>query len=190
MNSVQEMTKHEAFCYLWENIITDEKYVGYHAGTDTDGYIASSRDFLAAYNANPDDWCRHILAWGTSAEMEAFETGWLRAVDARGQSEYYNKWNNDTKYTKQGGSAGKEVLSGMLTKAGLQPGQNKAANKDYYVVYINDTLVSCNPDFVSKKESDRISKLVGQRVMLEVSWKNNYAYFKPSNVKEELDANN
>ena len=174
--------KHEAFVYKW---VSDYGmiYVGFHIGSPGDGYVSSSESFNSEYNACPSAWTREILAYGTAREMEAFETGWLRAVDARKHGMYLNKWNNDNNYTMAGTAEehSRDFICGTLTMAGVQPAQGKSKKK-YYVLYINDQLISCNPDWVSKTDAARIQRMVGNKVGCTVTWKGNFAYFSPANL--------
>lgn len=175
--------KHEAFVYIWYND-ADEQYVGFHIGSHEDGYTCSSDEVKERIKSEPD-WRREILAWGTAREMQAFETGWLRAVDARRNTRFLNRWNNEIYYTESGvpDDHKRDFYEGILTKAGLQPG--KGSNKsDFYVVYIDDQMVNCNPEWVSEKDDARIQRQIGKRVGCTVTWKGNYAYFSPANLNE------
>lgn len=85
-------TTDDAFVYMWVNTNTGRKYIGYHTGTDTDGYIGSGVQFLQEYNASPDKFIRTILARGTSKQMYKLETMLLLLLEE--QEGYYNVGNN------------------------------------------------------------------------------------------------
>lgn len=174
--------KHEAFVYLWQHKDTGQSYIGYHIGSQDDGYVSSSEEFNRIHALG--GFQRSVLAVGTAAEMEAFETGWMRAIDARTNSLYVNKWNNDDKYTEQLEAAqhGRQLLQGKLEVAGIQPGQGRKSNMKFYVIYIDGEMVSSNPDYVSDAQDKRLRKMDGKQVKATVTLKGNYYYFGPTNV--------
>ena len=93
------MTVYEAFVYKWTNIITHKKYIGYHKGTEDDGYISSSRYFNEEYVKRPENFKREILAKGSIQDMIMIETTLLKDVNAAKSIEYYNQSNgSDTFY--------------------------------------------------------------------------------------------
>ena len=181
--------KHEAFAYKWTHEKTGMCYVGYHIGSQSDGYISSSDEFNRVHADG--GYSREILAVGTAAEMKAFETGWLRGVNARQSILYINKWNNDTDYVEslKAEKHGRALLQGMLMKAGEQPGAGRKSKESFYVIYIGETMVSCNPEWVSKSDDKRLQSMVGKPVNATVTWQGGFAYFTPNNVNllEEVE---
>lgn len=178
--------KHEAFVYQWQNICNARAYVGFHIGHPDDGYVASSKDFLVDYKADPKCFERTILAYGSAREMQAFETGWLRAINARQDKLYYNKWNNDTEYTENGLAFEhqRDFVQGKLVSAQIQAGvaKSKKAAKEFYVIYVDDQMINCNPDWISKSDDKRIQEMVGQTVGCTLTWRGGFAYFGPANL--------
>lgn len=85
-------TSQEAFVYMWVNLETGRKYIGYHAGTEDDGYIGSGVQFLQDYNKGKDGFTRTILARGTPKQMYKLETILLLLLEE--QEGYYNVGNN------------------------------------------------------------------------------------------------
>jgi hypothetical protein len=85
-------TTGEAFVYMWVNLETGRKYIGYHVGTEDDGYIGSGVQFLQEYNKGKDGFTRTILAKGTPKEMYKLETMLLLLLEE--QEGYYNVGNN------------------------------------------------------------------------------------------------
>ena len=51
----------EAFVYVWTDHKTEMLYVGYHKGTQDDGYICSSNRMRDSYRRRPHDFKRRIL---------------------------------------------------------------------------------------------------------------------------------
>lgn len=184
--------KHEAFVYQWYNACNGKTYVGFHIGHPDDGYVASSKDFLADYQADPSCFEREILAYGSAREMQAFETGWLRAINARQDKLFYNKWNNETEYTENGMAFEhqRDFVQGELKSAQVQDAQGKGKKKQFYVIYIDDHMVNCNPDWISKSDDKRIQSMIGEQVGCTVTWRGGFAYFGPANLNLTEGNNN
>lgn len=85
-------TSQEAFVYMWVNLETGRKYIGYHTGTEDDGYIGSGVQFLQDFNRGKDGFTRTILARGTPKQMYKLETMLLLLLED--QEGYYNVGNN------------------------------------------------------------------------------------------------
>ena len=88
----------EAFVYKWTNSTNGMIYVGYHKGDPSDGYVCSSKYFLAEYKQDPSIFTREILAYGTTREMVDLETKILKENDAGKNPEFYNKHCNNGQY--------------------------------------------------------------------------------------------
>jgi len=174
--------KHEAFVYKWSNKDESMFYVGYHTGHPDDGYVSSSNSFNAVYSQEPESFVRAVLAVGSTDEMKAFETGYLRAIDAQNNSSYYNKWNNNFDYSPDGKIAEAVVsdVVGILERAGVEKG--KSNWREFYTITINDTLISCKPSLVTKLDDRNIHKMIGKPVICKATWLNDYAYFYPKNI--------
>lgn len=82
-----------AFVYRWRNLRTREWYIGYHCGTESDGYICSSSIALPLIRAQPHEWQRRILRWGTKAEMVALEHRLLKRLRAKTNPRSLNRSN-------------------------------------------------------------------------------------------------
>jgi len=76
--------------------------------------------------------------------------------------------------------------------AAVQAGVAKKAKKQFYVIYIDNQMVNCNPDWISRSDDKRIQDMVGERVGCTVTWRGGFAYFGPANLnliqKENTDA--
>ena len=84
-----------SFVYRWTNLTLNKIYIGWHKGTEYDGYICSSasEQFWKDYN-NPDyKWQREILFKGTMPECQLLESQLLNSVDITSESIYNNKNN-------------------------------------------------------------------------------------------------
>lgn len=92
------MTIYSTFVYQWTNLTTNRKYIGYHKGSEDDGYVSSSKYFNEDYNTNPSNFKREILAWGSTQDMIALETKLLKEVDAARNPDYYNRFNGDGRF--------------------------------------------------------------------------------------------
>ena len=83
----------EAFVYRWRNTHTREWYIGYHKGTDTDGYICSSESALPRIESATDQWCRKILRRGSKQQMAALEHSILKKLQAKNNPRSLNRSN-------------------------------------------------------------------------------------------------
>lgn len=81
----------EAFVYQWINLSNNKKYIGYHKGSQDDGYICSSSnsEFWEDFKNPKMKWKRLILAEGTSNDCLKIEQKILKNMDLR-SDEFYN----------------------------------------------------------------------------------------------------
>jgi hypothetical protein len=93
------LLSNEAFVYCWTDTKTNKLYVGSHKGTVDDGYISSSKYMLTEYKQRKEDFVRQIIAFGTDKEMRVFESKILNAVNAAKDPLFYNKHNDNSKFT-------------------------------------------------------------------------------------------
>lgn len=89
----------EAFVYEWTDNYNGMFYIGFHKGTEDDGYTGSGTLFTKAYNNNPHHFTREILATGTCLEMWKFEEQIQSKVNAAKNPRYYNMRNGGSGYT-------------------------------------------------------------------------------------------
>jgi hypothetical protein len=81
----------EAFVYIWKNLANNNSYIGYHKGTQDDGYVCSSAS-TRFWNdrENPAmQWKREIVFQGSRLECVQHEHSLLMNIDLRSDS-YYN----------------------------------------------------------------------------------------------------
>jgi len=83
----------DSFVYRWRNSVTRQWYIGYHKGTDADGYICSSKTARPQILANPEQWQRRILRRGTKREMVALEHRLLKRLRAKSNPRSLNRSN-------------------------------------------------------------------------------------------------
>ena len=102
----------DSFVYKWTHIPTLNWYVGFHYGTQDDGYICSSKFVRKMISSNPTDWKREIIAEGESKEMYKLETTILQTIDARSDNRSYNRHNNHKGIAMGGWNKG---LKGLQT---------------------------------------------------------------------------
>ena len=89
----------EAFVYKLTYKPTLDWYVGFHTGTEDDGYVCSSKVVMNLYNIDPTDWERTIIQKGSTKEMHMLETTILQTMNARKDIRSFNRHNNDNKAT-------------------------------------------------------------------------------------------
>lgn len=81
----------EAFVYEWLNLTNNKKYIGYHKGSEDDGYICSSSSsiFWDDFKNPNTKWQRNILAKGTADACLVIEQKILKEIDLK-SDEFYN----------------------------------------------------------------------------------------------------
>jgi len=85
----------DSFVYRWRNTKTRQWYIGYHKGSEHDGYICSSKTAKPAIESNPDVWQRKILRWGTKQQMVVLERKLLNKLNAKRNPQSYNRSNGN-----------------------------------------------------------------------------------------------
>ena len=108
----------EAFVYCWTDHKTDMLYVGYHKGSEDDGYICSSKYMMKEYISRPEDFSRQIVASGTHADMEQLEHVILESLDARNNPQVYNRSHGRKAYVAQHTEETKRKIS--MSRTGYQ----------------------------------------------------------------------
>ncbi len=85
----------DSFVYKWTNLTLGKIYIGYHKGSETDGYICSSRSdkFWKDFNDPAYKWEREILYKGTMKECQLLESKLLNEIDIKSEYVYNNKNN-------------------------------------------------------------------------------------------------
>ena len=85
----------DSFVYRWANITLNKIYIGWHKGTEDDGYVCSSasEQFWADYNNPAYKWQREILFKGTMPDCQLLESQLLNSVDITSESIYNNRNN-------------------------------------------------------------------------------------------------
>lgn len=81
----------EAFVYIWKNLTNDKSYIGYHKGSEDDGYVSSSSStlFWSDFNNQSMKWEREIVYRGTCNDCLQYEQQLLKTIDLR-ESRWYN----------------------------------------------------------------------------------------------------
>ena len=85
----------DSFVYQWTNLTLNKIYIGFHKGTEDDGYICSSSSvtFWEEYHNPLYSWERVILYRGTMSECQILESNLLNNLDITSDSVYNNKNN-------------------------------------------------------------------------------------------------
>lgn len=84
-----------SFVYKWTNQTLDKIYIGYHKGTEDDGYVCSSSSttFWEDFKNPNHVWKRDILFCGGMKECQLMESKLLDEIDITSDSVYNNKNN-------------------------------------------------------------------------------------------------
>lgn len=88
----------DSFVYCWTDHKTGMLYVGYHKGTETDGYVSSSKTFNEIYRERPEDFTRQIIANCITDDCLLLETRICKTLDVKNDNCFYNKHNGDGKF--------------------------------------------------------------------------------------------
>ena len=83
----------DGFVYLWFDTLRKMFYIGSHAGSEDDGYIASSTRCKRAVKKRPETFKRKILAriTGSRKDLLAEESRWLQMIQVHELgTKYYN----------------------------------------------------------------------------------------------------
>jgi hypothetical protein len=81
------------FVYIWRDRKHKRFYIGSHWGTETDGYICSSRWMRKAYRRRPDDFKRRVVSRIYSDRVTLFleEERWIGMIQKEEIGKrYYN----------------------------------------------------------------------------------------------------
>lgn len=101
------------FVYKWINQKTGMVYVGRHQGFVDDGYIASSEDFMTAYEIDKKNWKREILFAGDYEQVKKQESVFIKkAVKEHGVNCVFNKCSS-TKSSNDYNSMSQGKLYGL-----------------------------------------------------------------------------
>ncbi len=95
-------TNNEAFVYCWTDHKTNMLYVGSHRGTESDGYICSSKPMLAEYTQRPHDFTRQIIATGNTEDIRELEHRILLSSNAANDLEFYNIGHGGGRFYRKG----------------------------------------------------------------------------------------
>jgi hypothetical protein len=85
----------DSFVYCWTNLTLNKIYIGWHKGTEDDGYVcsSSSKQFWNDYNNPGYKWQREILFKGTMPECQLRESEMLDGIDITSDNIYNNRNN-------------------------------------------------------------------------------------------------
>jgi len=146
--------KEEAFVYRWTNVTNNKVYIGFHAGSQNDGYIASG----AKFNRNvydPNIFIREILGSGTCEEMRKLEDLHLKALD---RDQCYNKQFKSSQRASK-------VVDRYYLEGTLKSVTTSEENSSWLVIDIEGYKLNCN--YRNKEiEKERLESLVGKVVTL------------------------
>lgn len=80
----------EAFVYSWSDSTTAKIYVGVHKGSQTDGYVCSSKPMMVEYRKRPTDFTRQIIATGTLNDCAVLEVAIIKQL-LKNKNTCYNR---------------------------------------------------------------------------------------------------
>jgi hypothetical protein len=92
---------YEAFVYCWTNLDNEKKYVGYHKGSQEDGYVCSSKSETFWRDWKNDEWSRQIIAEGTMEDCVALEFAILQEIELKNDEWYNNSAGGGIVFTEE-----------------------------------------------------------------------------------------
>ncbi len=113
----------DSFVYKWTNITLNKIYIGFHKGSEDDGYICSSgsNEFWDDFNNPNYVWEREILFKGGMKECQLSESKLLDAIDIKSPLVYNNRNNIMFNIT--------DSVREKLKKSAINRGQNPEYRK-------------------------------------------------------------
>jgi hypothetical protein len=83
----------DSFVYQWTNLTLGKIYIGFHKGTEDDGYVcsSSSETFWREFKDPNNVWERKIISKGTMKECQLLESALLDSIDITSDSVYNNR---------------------------------------------------------------------------------------------------
>lgn len=113
----------DSFVYKWTNTTLNKIYIGYHKGTEDDGYVCSSSSTIFWEDfKNPNYiWQREILFRGDMKDCQLLESKLLDDIDITSDHVYNNRNNLMFNLT--------EEVREKLRRAAIKRGQNPEYKK-------------------------------------------------------------
>lgn len=91
----------EAFVYMWINKTNGRKYVGYHRGSQDDGYISSTLNENFWGDIKIHQFERIILFEGTRDQCLKYEQDYLKSIDISSDEWYNNARGAEIIFTQE-----------------------------------------------------------------------------------------
>lgn len=150
----------EAFVYIWNNLTDNKKYIGYHKGSQDDGYVSSSSSklFWNDFEDDTKEWKRDIVFEGTKSESLKYEQELLKQIDLKSEEYYNNARGAEVIFTREvrekirqhhlGGS------SGMKGKKHKEETKQKIRETTKNVIHTSEWNKKVSDKLTGKKKSD------------------------------------
>lgn len=162
----------DSFVYCWTNKTLNKIYIGYHKGTENDGYVCSSasENFWNDFN-NPDYiWERTILYKGLMKECQEIENKMLNELDITSESVYNQKnnlmFNLDDEVRKKLSDAAKKRNQDPVYIEKLRQASKKLWKDPAHRERIKETHTG---KFLSEETKDRIRQSRKKQIITKVS---------------------
>jgi hypothetical protein len=152
----------EAFVYLWKNKISGRRYIGYHKGSQDDGYISSTSNQNFWKDLELGELEREILFEGATNECLKYEQDYLKKIDLRSDEWYNNARGAEIIFTQEvrdkirNHHLGKP--SGMLGKNHSEETKEKIKDSTKKIMHGNEWNKKVSIALRGKKKSDKHKK--------------------------------
>jgi hypothetical protein len=120
----------EAFVYRLNNITNGRYYIGYHKGTESDGYICSSKNYEFWQDLQECIFTRDVLHYGTKDECKLHESVLLSECFL--DSKCYNFSDGNGGFLLRNTWVGVQVPSKLLIEAETIPIEYKTTEFIWY----------------------------------------------------------
>jgi hypothetical protein len=152
----------EAFVYIWKNKINNRKYIGYHKGSQDDGYVSSTSNDSFWKDYENGELIREIILEGTRDECLKYEQNYLKSIDLSSDEWYNNARGAEIIFTQEvrdkirNHHLGKP--SGMLGKKHSEETKKKVQLAHKNIVHSEEWNKKVSQSLLGKKKSDEHRK--------------------------------
>lgn len=91
----------DSFVYIWKNIVSGRKYIGYHKGKIDDGYVSSTANDSFWEDYKNGNLIREIIFEGTRDECLKYEQDYLKTIDLKSDEWYNNARGAEIIFTQE-----------------------------------------------------------------------------------------
>lgn len=152
----------DSFVYIWKNVVSGRKYIGYHKGKLDDGYVSSTANDSFWEDYKNGNLIREIIFEGTRDECLKYEQEYLKSIDLKSDEWYNNARGAEIIFTQEVRDKIKNhhlgKPSGMLGKKHSETTKNKIKKNLKEVEHTEDWNRKVSMALTGKKKSEEHKK--------------------------------